>query len=88
MKSTKFKDANKILLKPEGMIDEECSELTIWTDGKECVSCWQMSWKEKIFALIYGRVWLYVLSGSTQPSVALTCKRNVFIREENNEDDK
>lgn len=78
MKPIKFKQANKNLLKPESMTDEECSSLWVYTDGAQCVSCWQLSFKQRLSALIFGKVWLSVLSGSTQPPVWLDCTREVF----------
>lgn len=35
------------------------------------ISCWGMTWRERIAAFLTGRVWLQVM-GSTQPPVFLT----------------
>lgn len=78
MKPIKFKQANKNLLKPDSMTDEECSSLWVHTDGKQCLSCWKLNFKQRISALIFGKVWLCVLSGSTQPPVWLNCTKEVF----------
>lgn len=78
MVPVKFKEANRKLLKPEGMTDEECSALWVYTDGKQCISCWKLSWKQRIKALLFGRVWLSVLYGGTQPPVWLDCDKTVF----------
>ena len=78
MKPIKFKEANKNLLKPENMTDEECSSLWVYTDGEQCISCWKLSFKQRLSALIFGRVWLSVLSGQTQPPVWVDCKKTVF----------
>lgn len=78
MKPIKFAQANKNLMKPANMTDEECSSLWVYTDGKQCVSCWKMSWRQRIKALIYGKVWLSVLSGQTQPPVWLDCDETIF----------
>lgn len=75
MKPIKFEQANKNLLKPESMTDEECSSLWVYNDGRECISCWRLTWKERIKALLFGRVWLSVLSGRTQPPVWLASWR-------------
>jgi hypothetical protein len=40
MEPMKFEQANKELLKPQGMTDEECGSLPVFTDGKECISLW------------------------------------------------
>ena len=78
MEPIKFKEANKNLLKPSSMTDEECTSLWVYTEGKECISCWKMSFRQRIMALVYGKVWLSVLSGVTQPPVWLDCKKTVF----------
>lgn len=67
-----FKEGNKILYKPQIMSDEECSPLLVFTDNRECISCWKPSFSEKVKILFNGKVWLGVLSGSTQPPVFIT----------------
>lgn len=81
MKPIKFKHSNKILL-PGG---KEYSSniagvdpLPVWTDGEQCVSCWKMSLVERLSALIFGRIWLALLSGETQCPAYLSASRNYF----------
>ena len=38
MNPINFKEATKILRKPENMTDEECGTLPIYTDGIKCES--------------------------------------------------
>lgn len=71
MKPIDFTEANKVLQKPESMTDEQCVPLPVYTNGEQCVSCWQASWKERWRFLFTGQVWLWVWSGETQPPVAL-----------------
>ena len=71
MKPIRFPQANRNLLKPEGLTDEQCGSLPVYADGSRCISCWQMSWKERLQALVFGRVWLFVWMGQTQPPVAI-----------------
>lgn len=78
MKAIKFKYANRNLLKPQSMTDEECSSLWVFTDGKQCVSCWKLNWKERLSALFFGKIWLGVLSGDAQPPVWLDSTRTIF----------
>ena len=85
MNPINFKEATKILRKPENMTDEECGPLPIYTDGINCVSCWKMSFTERLVALLFGKVWLIIISGQTQPPVSLRCERTVFVKGENNE---
>lgn len=86
MKPIKFKEANKNLLKPQNMTDEECSSLWVFTDGRECISCWKMSFKQRLSALIHGKVWLSVLSGHTQPPVWVDCAKTVFLKQKEGAD--
>lgn len=78
MEPEKFPQANKNLLKPEGWTDEECGSLPVFTDGKECISLWKMTWRERFSALFFGKIWLFVVSGQTQPPVSLMAAREIF----------
>jgi hypothetical protein len=78
MEPINFSQSNKILLKPESMSDKECGSLPVLTDGTQCLSLWRMTWRERISALLFGRVWLWVYSGETQPPVALEVSRDIF----------
>ncbi len=78
MKPISFKYANRTLLKPEGMTDEECGPLPVYNDGQTSISCWKPSLKERLSILLFGRVWLWVVSGVTQPPVSLEGIRNIF----------
>jgi len=78
MNPIEFKEANKQLLKPHNMTDEECGPLHVWTNGKECMSCWRPTLRERLSILFFGKVWLSVLSGKTQPPVALWAAKQGF----------
>jgi len=56
---------------PPGM--NNCGALVVHrtADGKRCISCWRPSWRERLSILFFGRVWVDIFSGSTQPPVAL-----------------
>jgi hypothetical protein len=75
-----FEQANKNLLKPEGMTDEECGSLPVYNDGQHCISCWRPTWRERLSILLFGKVWLWVYSGYTQPPVALEGKITPFLK--------
>lgn len=82
MTPTTFVEANKNL-GDNGYRSEAVTSivsLPVYTDGEQCISCWRMSWRERLSALLFGRVWLHVLSGSNQPPVALTAGRSLFDR--------
>ena len=78
MKPIDFFEANKTLTKPISMTDDECGPLQVWNDGEQCVSCWKPSLKERLSILLFGHVWLRILSGETQPPVSLSGKRKMF----------
>ena len=58
MKPIKFEEANRVLTKPSNMTDEECTNLYVYTDQKICISCWNLNLKERLRALIHGKIWL------------------------------
>lgn len=62
MKPINFKQSTKVLQKPGTLSDSECGTLPVWCDGKQCVSCWKPSFKERINILFGGKVWLGVMS--------------------------
>ena len=63
---------------PASMTDDECAPLPVYKTGEHCISCWQPTLRERLSILFYGRVWLWVWFGNTQPPVALEGKRTVF----------
>lgn len=75
----RFPEKNKTLGAPASMQDS-CDPLDVWTDGKVCISRWRMTWRERIAALVFGRVWLRVYFGSSQPPVAISAERTVFLK--------
>ena len=78
MKSIKFDQVTSTLTRPHDMSDKECGPLSVFTDGRVCVSKWEMTWKERFHCLFRGYVWLRVHSGHTQPPVALDAQRTVL----------
>jgi len=93
MKPTQFEYANRQLGPPSEFLErcdrrsplelhvEGIDPLPVWTDGEQCVSCWRMSLRERLAALLFGRVWLTVLSGSTQPAVCIVAAR-AYLKED------
>jgi len=83
MKPVSFDYSNKTL-QPSGREYSEnitgVSPLPIWTDGEQCISCWAMSLRERLCALFFGRVWLALLSGETQPPACILVSKN-YLRQ-------
>ena len=78
MKPINFPESNKTLSKPESMTDEECLSLDVYSDGEYCISCWKPTLRERLSILLFGRVWVWVLSGKTQPPITLEGKGELF----------
>lgn len=84
MTPAEFPESNKTL-QPSGKKYSDnvgsVKPLYVWTDGEQCVSCWQMSWRERLAALWYGKVWAATLSGGTQPPIFIAAQRSYFLKE-------
>lgn len=68
MAPTNFKQANRTYNPPPGMAN--CEPLRTCDTGQYIVSCWRMTWRERLRVLITGKVWLCVF-GRGQPPVFL-----------------
>ncbi len=62
-----------MLLKRPHMTAAECYDLPVFRDDKEVISCWKMSFRERLRVLVTGVVWLRVL-GRSHPPLALEVK--------------
>jgi hypothetical protein len=54
--------------------------LPIFTDGEQCISCWSLSFTERLKALWYGKIWLGIHTGRRQPPVWLAAEGQLFER--------
>lgn len=77
MKPSKFDESNAVLARPEGMSEEECGDLPVYHDPQFNISCWKLTWRERISALFFGTVWLWVYGGG-HPPVALEARKTTF----------
>lgn len=83
MKPIVFKEHTRVLSKPQAMTDEQCASLAVFDAGDgQLLSCWRASWRERVSVLLFGKVWLWVWSGKTQPPVSLEARRTVFEERE------
>lgn len=65
------------------MTDEECGPLPLFNDGRQSVSLWKPTLKERISILIFGRVWLGVIGGINHPPVWLWGTKEFFVEKAN-----
>jgi hypothetical protein len=73
-----FPEANFTFKKPEHM--QNCRDLRVHNNGVTQFSCWELTWKERLSALVWGRVWLRVFSGQ-HPPVAMDAMRWMWKKE-------
>lgn len=70
---TSFTEATRTLVAPVDWDNADrgpCGDLPVYTDGEQLISCWRLSWRERVAALVGGRVWLRVV-GAGHPPVAV-----------------
>lgn len=79
MKPIDFPQSTKVLQKQSGMTERECLPLPIWSNGKQCVSCWKPSFVERLKILFTGKIWVGMMSGATQPPIYVV-GNNVFVK--------
>lgn len=80
MSPIQFSESNFTLGKPVSMTDEECQPLPVFRDGTQCISCWKPTWHERLSILLHGRVWVFVIMGNTQPPIAISGEKTVFVQ--------
>ncbi len=81
MKPLNFKESNLSLSPPRNWPDKAnpCRRLDVYKDDFQTISCWKMSWVERLSSLIFGRVWVQVACGKSNPfPIALTAQRMIF----------
>lgn len=54
----------------------ELRPLRVLSDGERILSCWRLSWRERLSVLLFGRAWLCV-SGRHHPPVWLQATRRI-----------
>jgi hypothetical protein len=90
MKPQRFKHSTNTLQPSGAQYSENVSEvepLPVWTDGEQCVSLWRPSFRERLSVLLFGRVWLALLSGRTQPPAYVVAAREYLQQEPGREND-
>lgn len=69
MKPADFPQANRTFTKPASMTDEECAPLRVHDTGEALISCWRLTWRERLGVLFRGRVWLWIMGQGHPPVV-------------------
>ena len=88
MKPTEFKGQNVVFAKDQ---PEYLPLPALRIDGPEgyVISCWKMTFKERIMALITGRVWLSLMSFNKPltPSMMAIDHKELFLLPEEQQND-
>lgn len=67
MKPIKFKEQNINFTAPQGMTEEECGTLPAYSHESGILSCWEMTFRERLKVLFTGRVWFDIMARSQPP---------------------
>lgn len=81
MEPIEFPEQTKVLEPPEGWDQEEngeCGRLPVGVYDGQVISCWKLSWKERLQMLFCGRLWVFVFSGATQPPISFLVGKSAF----------
>ncbi len=50
---------------------DDVMDLPVHRSADQIISCWRLSWADRLRALVHGRVWLHVLTMRSHPPVKL-----------------
>lgn len=57
--------------------------IRVFSDGEACISCWKLTFLQRLSVLIFGRIWLSIKSGYSMPGTWLACGRTCFVKDQN-----
>jgi len=55
-------------------VGENCIDLPAQSDGEKMLTQWLMSWRDRIAAVLFGRVWVCIL-GNVHPPIWVRCEQ-------------
>jgi hypothetical protein len=67
-----FPQANLTLNAPIGKNDVK--PLPVWRGDGVILSCWKLTWRERLAAILTGHIWLWRMSSPSQPPVYITSR--------------
>ncbi len=79
-----FAEQTSTLGKPLGMTCDECGPLPVFVDKTQSISCWRLTWRERLSALICGKIWIAVMCRGNQPPVWAWAVKCPFVKEDPN----
>lgn len=60
-------------------LGRQLGDMRAYRNEHETISCWRLTWRERLSALAFGKVWLCVL-GHRVPPVSLNATRTMFVK--------
>lgn len=78
MKPTPFPEANSTLRGGPASnyaTADVVPDLPVHKDGRQIISCWTPTWRERLRVLLGGKVWLLVLARETHAPVCVTAEK-------------
>ena len=81
MKPIPFPEQTKILAPLKSRNAKQlggCVDLPVALYNGQVISCWKLSWKERFKMLLCGKLWVFVVSGETQPPIGFHVGKTVF----------
>ncbi len=86
MKPIEFKGQTKVLKKTPNLTGEDRYDLPVHYDRAQnsCISRWKLSVLDRFRIAVFGKIWMFVESGVTQPPVWLDTHNQMFRKVKEN----
>lgn len=78
LKPVPFKEANRELHPLFATPNRK--SIRVYSDGEACISCWHLTFLQRLSVLVFGRIWLSIKSGQSMPGTWLSCGRTCFVK--------
>jgi len=75
MRPIEFPEKNATLMPVKGT---KQGKLPVCKTDKGWISCWKLSFMDRIRAVIFGHVWIYTYDTKFQYPVSMSCERTLF----------
>lgn len=76
MKPVEFKGQNSTTMPVEG----EEGRLPICMTDKGFITCWKLSFADRVRAVVFGRVWSYNYTPKCYHQISMECMRDIFVK--------
>lgn len=78
MEPIKFPESNATLVGGNSdLYGRHVENLPVFQAHGQTVSCWRLTWRERLSVLFFGKVWLFAM-GKTHPPIWLEGRKSAF----------